>query len=74
MKKLLVLVSIIATLFTAPVFALAPELGVYLIGVGVGTQVKKPVPFHLTEACQAKTLKTEGSNISYVSFEHCIKK
>ena len=33
-----------------------------------------PVPSHLTAACKVQTAKTVGSNISYDTYEHCLKK
>lgn len=46
----------------------------FVIGFGTGTQYEKPVPYHLTDACKAQSIQVAGTNYSYSSYEHCLKK
>ena len=71
MKKLIA-VLMLTTAFSANA-AVDPVALVYILGIAVGTQVGKEVPFHLTDACKVKMLKMPNSNISYASYEHCLK-
>lgn len=75
MKKLItaVVVGLAVSAVTLPAKADATALviaGAFMMG-HASTQ---PTPYNLTDACQAQTVKTEGSNISYTSYEHCLKK
>lgn len=75
MKKLLTAVAFVVVSVVAPASqAIEPAALTYGLGILVGTQIGKPVPAHLTDACQAKTVKAENGNYSYTTFEHCLKK
>ena len=82
MKRLLAVVFTLIFTVLAPAANALPAFGVVVL---TGTsfylghnseRIRKgiPVSYHLTDACQEKTLKTEGSNISYISYEHCLNK
>jgi hypothetical protein len=53
--------------------ALTPVGVALTVGYLVGRNWNEPVPAHLTDACKAQTVKKEGANYSYTTFEGCIK-
>lgn len=76
MKKLItaVLLSLAIAAPHAAHAAVDPVALVYLTGVAVGSQIGKEVPYHLTDACKVQTIQATGTNYSYSSYEHCLKK
>jgi hypothetical protein len=44
-----------------------------VVGFLVARNMDKPIPYNLTDACKAQTVKKEGANYSYTTFEGCIK-
>lgn len=45
----------------------------FVMGVLIARNYDKPIPYNLTDACKAQTVKKEGANYSYTTFEGCIK-
>lgn len=45
-----------------------------LIGGMITANYDKPVPYNLTDACKAQTVKAAGGNYSFTSYEHCLSK
>lgn len=75
--KMLITAVLLALAIAAPLAtkaAVDPVALVYLMGVAVGSQTGKEVPYHLTDACKAQTIPVTGTNYSYSSYEHCLKK
>lgn len=76
MKKIitavLLVLAIAAPLAAKAVVVEAPIM--FAIGVLAGTQYGKPIPYHLTDACKVQTIQVAGTNYSYSSYEHCLKK
>ena len=78
MKKLLSAVLFVCAFAVAPaapaVDITVPVVAAVSYAVGKGwIDVKAPVSAHLTDACQAKTLKAGDGPYVYTSFEHCLR-
>lgn len=77
MKKIIValMLSLSIGLATSAKAAVDPFTAVtFALGILVGTQFNKEVPYHLTDACKPQTLQSSTGTTKYISYEHCLKK
>lgn len=76
MKKLISAVVLMLSLSMMSSAFAFPAVGPLFFALGYLTRdnLHKPIPYNLTDACQAKTIKTQDGNYSYTSYEHCIEK
>lgn len=76
MKKIIValMLSLSIGLVPSAKAAVDPVSVLILAGFVAGTQMGKPVPFYLTDACKAQVIQQTGANYSYSSYEHCLNK